>query len=104
MGILDPFFTDPFKNLHTDKNLCLDNLKLFIQFLLNIPLAPYTVAVAVSRIKGKGRGAAFWTTLISLSVFLMLFVLLHLIQLAADGAFVFGWIFYIGKYLSSKVF
>merc|ERR1712227_758630 len=35
------------------------------------------------------------TTLISLSVFLMLFVLLHLIQLAADGAFVFGWIFYI---------
>ena len=64
---------------------------------MNIPLAPYTIAVAISKIKGKGSRASFWTTLVTLSVFLMLFVLLHLIQLAADGAFVFGWIFYIGR-------
>ena len=95
VGILDPFFTDPFKDYKESSKQTKRISKLFFKFILNLVLTPFTVAVSVSRIRGSDAKTAFWTHSISLSIFLGLFILLHLVQLAADGLFVFAWIFYI---------
>ena len=95
VGILDPFFTDPFKDYKESSKQTKRISKLFFKFVLDLVLTPFTVAVSVSRIRGTDAKTAFWTHLISMSIFLGLFILLHLVQLAADGLFVFAWIFYI---------
>merc|ERR1739838_429191 len=79
IDILDPFFTDPFSNLLSLKS---SNSKLFLKFLYNIILAPLTVAKTSSRIISP---SSFWTIFTSLTIFLFMFVFLHILQLAVDG-------------------
>ena len=89
VGILDPFFTDPFTEIRKSWR---DRSELLLHFLLNIALAPLTVARAVARVRPGG----FWSALVPLATFLAMFVLLHVVQIAADGVFVFAWVFFIG--------
>ena len=89
VGILDPFFTDPFTEIRKSWR---DRSELLLHFLLNIALAPLTVARAVARLRPGG----FWSALVPLATFLAMFVLLHVVQIAADGVFVFAWVFFIG--------
>ena len=96
IGVLDPFFTDPFCQL-TTKTLK-HRMKLFLSFCFNIPAAPFTVAVSVLRVSGgpgPGTNTPSLPALIPLSLLLFLAVLLQVVQIAADGVFVFAWVFYI---------
>ena len=68
-------------------------MKLFISFCFNIFAAPYTVAVAVARLKDSNRPSLL--TLIPLALLLLLAVLLQVLQLAVEGVFVFALVFYI---------
>jgi len=96
IGVLDPFFTDPFCQL-TTKTLK-HRMKLFLSFCFNIPAAPFTVAVSLLRVSGgpgPGTNTPSLPALIPLSLLLFLTVLLQVVQIAADGVFVFAWVFYI---------
>ena len=92
--ILDPFFTDPFCDL-TSKILS-NRVKLFMSFCFNILAAPFTVAVAVSRVKGSSSSnSPSLPTFIPLALLLVLAVLLQVLELAAEGVVVFALVFYI---------
>ena len=91
--ILDPFFTDPFCDL-TSKILR-SRMKLFMSFCFNILAAPFTVAVAVSRVRGSSNNSPSLPTLIPLAILLLLAMLLQVLELAAEGVFVFALVFYI---------
>ena len=68
-------------------------MRLFISFCFNIFTAPYTVAVAVARLRDSNRPSLL--TLIPLGLLLLLAVLLQVLQLAVEGVFVFALVFYI---------
>ena len=89
IDILDPFFTDPFDEVFSKIAL---TSKLFIQFVMNLFLAPLTVAKTSSRVISA---STFWPVLLSLSFFLFMFIFLHLLQLAVDGCWALAWVFYI---------
>jgi len=89
VDILDPFFTDPFDQVVSKFS---STFKLFLKFLLNLIITPLTVAKTSSRVIDV---STFWPVLISLSIFLVMFVLLHILQLAVDGAWALAWISYI---------
>ena len=88
MNLLDPFFTHPFQDL----SKCFSSTaKLLVKFFLNILIAPFTVAKTSSRVTCP---KSFWPVLISLSVFLLLFVFLHFLQLLVSGVWVLAWVSY----------
>jgi len=89
VDLLDPFFTDPFDEVVSKMS---STSKLFLQFLANLIIAPLTVAKTSSRVISA---STFWPVLISLSIFLIMFVFLHLLQLAVDGSWALAWVFYI---------
>ena len=89
IDILDPFFTQPFEDLLSLKS---STSKLFLQFLLNIIVAPYTVAKTSSRIISP---SCFWTVFTSLTIFLFMFFFLHILQLVVDGSWALAWVSYI---------
>merc|ERR1719154_54839 len=89
IDILDPFFTDPFDQVVSKFS---SSLKLLLKFIINIVLAPMTSAKTASRVFSS---SCFWPVLISLSIFLLMFVILHLLQLVVDGAWALAWISYI---------
>ena len=100
IGILDPFFTDPFKHLSSSWR---DNSRLFGKFLTNIFLAPFTVAKSVVRMQ-RGTTGDFIKYFVPLALPFLLFIILHVVQVASDGTFVFGWIFYISKFTNMTLF
>jgi len=89
MSVLDPFFTDPFKEVPTKFN---STFKLLLKFLGNLVISPYTVGRSAGRLWGSKTQT---TTMISLSLLLFLFVLLHILELAASNCWALAWVAYI---------
>ena len=99
VGVLDPFFTDPFKLLHKTWRR---SGKLLAKFLFNIIATPYTVAMSMVHIK-NGNNRDFMRYFLPLAMFFTLFVALHLLQNYSDGTFVFAWIFYLCKLMNMNI-
>jgi len=90
--LLDPFFSDPFpKVLSHFRN----SLRLFLGFVRNIFIAPFTLAKVARTLHGK---SAFWPVLLGLSLFLSLFVILnlsHVLKFGVDGGWALGCVAYV---------
>merc|ERR1719244_750375 len=90
ISVLDPFFTDPFKEVPAKIG---PTFKLLLRFITNLVLAPFTVGRSAGRLWGPKSQA---TSTIVLSLLLFLFVLLHLLELVASGCWSLAWVAYIG--------
>jgi len=89
IDILDPFFTDPLDEVLSK---AVFTSKLFAQFLGNIILAPLTVAKTSARVWGP---TSFIPVLLCLSFLLVMFIVLHVLQLAVEGCWALAWVSYI---------
>merc|ERR1719508_345621 len=89
VDLLDPFFTDPFDQVVSK---FFSTSKLLLHFIINLVLAPHTVAKTASRVISV---STFWPVVISLSFFLLMFVILHVLQIVVEGAWALAWISYI---------
>ena len=62
-------------------------LQLFIGFLKNIILAPWTVAEAAARLNNSTK---VWAYAIAPTIFFTLFIIMHFAELAVDGCWAIG--------------
>jgi len=90
IGLFDCFATHPMKQLRKEGRRILD---LFIGFLKNIILAPWTVAEAAARLNNSTK---VWAYAIAPTIFFTLFIIMHFAELAVDGCWAIGWCFYLG--------
>lgn len=92
LHILDPFFSDPFPKVLSRLWI---HFRLFLAFLRNILIAPFTLAKVSSRLHGK---SAFWPTFVGLSLLLSFTVVLNLCQsviFKLDGAWSLAIVVYV---------
>eukprot|EP00095_Tigriopus_kingsejongensis_P000207 maker-scaffold41_size498431-snap-gene-3.31 protein:Tk00207 transcript:maker-scaffold41_size498431-snap-gene-3.31-mRNA-1 annotation:"glycine betaine transporter -like" len=87
--LFDPFAPQPYHEIRENFSA---TVKLFCGFLINLVLAPFTVAQAHGRLTGNSRP---WVYIVTLCVLFGLFVLFHLLQLVFDGAWAMAWFFYL---------
>jgi len=90
--LLDPFFSDPFPKVISRFSIY---LRLFLGFVKNIFIAPFTMAKVAGRLHGK---SSFWPVLVGLSLVLSLFLILNLSRVftfGVDGAWALGWVAYV---------
>jgi hypothetical protein len=90
IGLFDPLAAEPLGVLKSKPKAVLD---LFLQFLMNIVTAPWTVAVSAHRLGGKKR--KLWVHLLATIPFFVLTIALHLLELAAHGCWAIGWFWYL---------
>ncbi len=90
MGIFDPFAPQPYNEIRQHLKRTGD---LFVGFVVNIVMAPWTVAKVNRRLNGS-QGSWF-ITVISLMTF-GLFILFHILELSFNGAWAIAWFWYIG--------
>jgi hypothetical protein len=90
IGLFDSLAAEPLSVLKTKPKEVLD---LFLEFLMNIVTAPWTVAVSAHRLGGKKR--KLWIHLLATVPFFVLTIAFHLIELAAHGCWAIGWFWYL---------
>ena len=90
IGLFDPLGAEPLKVLRKKPK---EALTLFLEFLKNILLAPWTIAKAAHRLAGKKN--KIWVHALATVPFFLLAILLHLLELAAQGCWAIGWFWYL---------
>ncbi len=90
IGLFDPFFARPWRDILKDRKR---SVALFVGFLKNVFVAPQTVANVNKRLNGNSGSHIF--TLVLIWASFLLFVVFHVLQLTFDGAWAFGWFFYL---------
>ena len=90
IGLFDPLGAEPLKVLRKKPKQAFE---LFLEFLKNIVLAPWTAAVAAHRLGGKKN--KLWVHALATVPFFLLAILLHLLELAAHGCWAIGWFWYL---------
>lgn len=93
VGLFDPFGAEPFKLLSKKKK---PTLKLLYRCVINIFLAPWTVAKSASRLE---QGHLYKQALTTVPLF-VLSVILFILELAAKGCWAIGLICYLGFAIS----
>jgi len=91
ISVLDPFFTNPYREM-MKKHVLLDNVKLLVGFFRNLFIAPLSVARASMLVVSP---TSFYPVLGYLSTSLILFVAFHLLNLAVPGCWALAWICFI---------
>lgn len=92
LHILDPFFSDPFPKVLSRLWI---HFRLFMAFVRNILIAPFTLAKVAGRLHGK---SAFWPTFVALSLLLSFSIILNLCQsliFKLDGAWSLAIVVYV---------
>jgi hypothetical protein len=95
IGVFDPLGAIPFKVMAKNKKAALN---LFLKFLQNIVMAPWTVAVSACRLEEEKRN--FWIHALATIPFFVLSILFFLLELAADGCWAIGWFWYLSFVIS----
>ena len=95
IGLFDPWGAVParkFKASHF--------LSLLTKFIINIAMAPWTVAKVAARLHGSSKT---WAYAIPPVFFFFLFLLFHVLDLAWSGCWAIAWFFYLcfATYLTS---
>ena len=91
-GLFDPLAAEPFKKIRLS-----NVLGLFKELVINIFIAPITVAKVSARVYGKTGDARrkWWPYAIPSVIAFLLFILLHLLELAVPGCWAIAWFFYL---------
>jgi len=92
LHILDPFFSDPFPKVLSRLWI---HFRLFMAFVRNILIAPFTLAKVAGRLHGK---SAFWPTFVALSLLLSFSIILNLCEsliFKLDGAWSLAIVVYV---------
>jgi len=90
IGLFDCFATHPVKQIRKEGKRILE---LFIAYLKNVFIAPWTVAQVSARLNNSTK---VWAYAIAPVTFFVAFVLLHFAELAVDGCWAIAWFFYLG--------
>ena len=90
IGLFDPIGAEPMKVLSKKPKAAMD---LFLQFLMNIVIAPWTVAVAAHRLGGQKHKV--WVYALAIIPFFILSIVFHLAELGAHGCWAIGWFWYL---------
>lgn len=94
-GLFDPFAPQPYKYIGKYWSR---TVRLFMGFVKNIFLAPFTVAKVAERVyqePGQPRKKQWFTLIAGVAMF-ALFILFHLLQLVFNGSWAIAWFFYLG--------
>ena len=91
-GLFDPLMAEPRKRMNVSKTAY-----LFRNWLLNIFIAPITVAKVSARIFGKTEKnkKKWWIYAIPSSGFFSLFILFHILEIIIPGCWSMAWFFYL---------
>ena len=95
IGLFDPLGAEPFSVLAAKQKV---SLKLFLEFLKNIFIAPWTVAVAAHRLNEK-QGKHWFQALLTILPF-VLTIVFFLLELAARGCWAIAWFWYLSFAIS----
>ena len=87
LGLFDCWATHPFKQLSKESGRIFE---LFIGFLKNIFLAPWTVAEVSAKLNNSTK---IWAYAIPSMTFFVMFIILHIAEVAVDGCWAIGNIF-----------
>jgi hypothetical protein len=90
IGLFDPVGAEPLKVLRKKPKVATD---LFLQFLANIVIAPWTVAVAAQKLAGQKHKV--WVYSLATIPFFILAIAFHLAELGAHGCWAIGWFWYL---------
>jgi hypothetical protein len=88
VGLFDCWACQPMKSLREESATI---RKLFIKYIINIFMAPLTVAKASARLNGSTK---VWAYAIPSVLTFSLFILCHLLDLAYSGCWAIAWFFY----------
>ena len=89
VGLFDCWATHPMRTLQ--KNFS-EIGKLFIGFVQNIALAPWTVAKVQARLNDSDK---VWAYAIPLGLSFALCIILHILELVSNGCWAIAWFFYL---------
>ena len=89
-GLFDPLAAEPLQLLREKPK---EALNLFLEFLKNIVLAPWTIANAAHRLGEKKL--SLWIYVLATVPFFMLMVFFNLAQLVVSGSWAIGAFFYL---------
>ena len=87
LGLFDCWATHPFKQLSKESGRIFE---LFIGFLKNIFLAPWTVAEVSAKLNNSTK---VWAYAIPSMTFFVMFIILHIAEVAVDGCWAIGKVF-----------
>ncbi len=91
IGLFDPLCAEPLQVLREKPK---EALALFIEFLKNIVLAPWTIANAAHRLGGQKKNN-LWIYLLATFPFFMLMIFFLLSELVVSGCWAIGTFFYL---------
>ena len=89
LGLFDCWATHPFKQLSKESGRIFE---LFIGFVKNIFLAPWTVAEVSAKLNNSTK---VWAYAIPSMTFFVLFIIMHIAEVSVDGCWAIGKIFLI---------
>ena len=87
LGLFDCWATHPFKQLSKESGRIFE---LFIGFVKNIFLAPWTVAEVSAKLNNSTK---VWAYAIPSMTFFVLFIIMHIAEVSVDGCWAIGKIF-----------
>ena len=88
ISLFDPLGTLPYNELNSKTTG-----KLFLQFVANIFIAPYTVAIVGARLNNSKK---IWAFCIPACGMFGLFILCHILEAAVTGMWAIAWFFFLG--------
>eukprot|EP00088_Acartia_fossae_P056450 TRINITY_DN6574_c0_g1_i10.p1 TRINITY_DN6574_c0_g1~~TRINITY_DN6574_c0_g1_i10.p1 ORF type:complete len:871 (-),score=132.30 TRINITY_DN6574_c0_g1_i10:960-3572(-) len=102
IDILDPLLADPIKEIFQRQHFKRTKTKLllFIKFLINIPLAPFSLGKCCKYIYGS---YTMIPAIIYFTLLLALFVILHILEVGVPGCYALAWVSYIAFAFSVSV-
>ena len=87
ISIFAPFATEPYCDIKASRTW-----KLFLQFAMNIFIAPYTLAVVAARLNNDKK---VWAYAIPIASAFGLFILCHILELVISGMWAVAWFFFL---------
>ena len=90
VGLFDCLAAQPIKTIGSESSKA---LKLFIKFLINIVLGSYTIGQVSARLNNSRRPMIHCIVPV---ISFALFIGFHLAEIAFEGCWAIGWIFYLG--------
>lgn len=87
ISIFAPFATEPYREIKASRTW-----KLFVQFAMNIFIAPYTLAIVAARLNNDRR---VWAYAIPSASSFGLFILCHILELVISGMWAIAWFFFL---------